>query len=233
MLRYPNFQTAQELGEQLLSLAHKTHDQLLLADAHFTLGFTLFFRGELVSARDHLQQGIALHALPQGRSRAVLYGLDPGVPCRSVMAYALWLLGYPDQALKSSEEARALAQELSHPYSSAIARYFATAAYLCRGEGRERAQERAEALIGLCSEQGFTLFLGWGTIVRGWALAERGEGEEGIVQIRQGMDACRTTGGEVMTAILVYLASRGLRERRTDPRGPAILAEALAVSEQN
>ena len=39
---------------------------------------------------------------------------DPGVvpiPC----GLTLWLLGYPDQALKRSHDALTLAQELSHP----------------------------------------------------------------------------------------------------------------------
>ena len=85
----PQFQTAQELGEQLLSLAQKTHDQPLLEEAHLVLGFTLFLQGEIASARDHLQQGIVPHASPQGRSRAILYGYDPRVPNWFVMACAL------------------------------------------------------------------------------------------------------------------------------------------------
>ena len=35
------------------------------------------------------------------------------------------VLGYPDQALKRSQEALTLAQELSHPYSLAFALNFA------------------------------------------------------------------------------------------------------------
>ena len=40
---------------------------------------------------------------------------------------------------------------------------------------------------------------GWrsGTILRGWALAEQGQGEEGIAQMRQGLAACRATGAEL------------------------------------
>jgi hypothetical protein len=67
---------------------------------------------------------------------------------------ALWHLGYPDQALKRSHEALTLAQELSHPFSLAFA--LVTDAWL-RQLRRERqaAQERAEAVMTLSTEQGF------------------------------------------------------------------------------
>jgi len=53
-------------------------------------------------------------------------------------------------------------------------------------------QEQAEALIRLCSEQGFAI-LAVGRIWRGWALAEQGQ-EEGIGQMQQGITAFRATG---------------------------------------
>jgi predicted ATPase len=224
----PQFQTAQEMGEQLLSLAHQTHDQLLLAEAHFTLGFIWFFRGEIASARDHLQQGIARHALTRGRSRAALYGLDPRVPCRSVIAYALWLLGYPDRALRSSRAALALAQDLSHPYSSAIALHFAAATAQCRGEG-SGTQEHAEALIRLCTEQGFTLFLAWGMILRGWALALRGDRAQGIAYIQRGLAASRATGGGLRQPYWLALLAEAYGKAGQGEDGLRVLAEALAV----
>ena len=46
---------------------------------------------------------------------------DPRVECLSYAAWTLWFLGYPDQALKRSQEALALAEELSHPFSLAFA----------------------------------------------------------------------------------------------------------------
>ena len=68
-----------------------------------------------------MEQGIALYDPQQHRSHAFLYGQDPGVTCLSYAAWALWFLGYPDQALKRSHEALTLAQELSHPFSLAFA----------------------------------------------------------------------------------------------------------------
>jgi len=109
------FGAASELGKQLLTLAHNAQDPALLLVAHRALGNTLTFLGELTLARPHLEQGIVLYDPLQHRSLALLYGQDPGVVCRSFAAWALWALGYPDQALRWSQEALTLAQELSSP----------------------------------------------------------------------------------------------------------------------
>jgi predicted ATPase len=54
--------------------------------------------------------------------------------------------------------------------------------------------EHAEATVALSTEQGFTQWAAQGTSLRGWALAMRGQGEEGMTQIRQGIAAMRATG---------------------------------------
>jgi predicted ATPase len=78
----------------------------------------------------------------------------------------------------------------------ATALYWAAWLYQCRREGHA-VQERAEALIVLSREQGLPYRLAWGTILQGWALAEQGQREEGITQIRQGLAAWRTIGVEM------------------------------------
>jgi hypothetical protein len=51
-------------------------------------------------------------------SLAFTYGsFDTGVAALSFTALVLWLLGYPDQALKKSQESLTLARALGHPFS--------------------------------------------------------------------------------------------------------------------
>ena len=171
-------QTGRELGEQLLTLAQRAQDPALLLEAHDALGQTLWALGEFAPARAQLEQGMALYDPRQHRSLAFLYGgEDPGVICFCYAARVLWYLGYPDQALGRINEALALAQELSHPHSLAVALWQAAALHQHRREG-QAAQERAEAAIKLSTEQGFPHILAYGTSLRGWALAEQGQ-EEG------------------------------------------------------
>ncbi|HSX78890.1 MAG TPA: AAA family ATPase, partial [Candidatus Saccharimonadia bacterium] len=148
-------QTARELGEQLLTLAQHVQAPAFLVEAHFALGNTLLWLGELASSRAHLAQGIALYDRLEQRATAfLLTGYDPGMALFSFLSHVLWYLGYPDQALQRSHEAVTLARELSHPYSLAFALSFAMRLHQFRRE-RQAAQKQAEALMALASEQGF------------------------------------------------------------------------------
>ena len=116
----PEFQTARELGEQLLRLGQHASDPTLLLQAHWVLGFTLFFMGAFAPARAHLEHVMALYDPQQHRSHTLLYGQDPGATSLYYAALALWYLGYPDQALQRGQQAVTLAQELSHPYQPGV-----------------------------------------------------------------------------------------------------------------
>ena len=217
-------QTARELAEQLTTLAQRTQDPSFLLRAHLALGRVLFYLGELSFSREHFEQGITLYELQQQRS----YSLGSSVvPCLSYTAWVLWFLGYPDQALKRSHEALALAQELSHPHSLALALTCASALHHLRREG-QAAQELAEAAIALSTDQGFAQWLAYGTMLRGWALANQRQGEEGIAQIRQGLAFLRTTGVENWRPYYLALLAEAYGKEGQAGEGLALLVEALA-----
>jgi len=194
---------------------------------HNELGMILFCLGEFVLAQDHLEQGIALYD-PRKNSPLVSGDVqDPKVTCLSYAALALWLLGFPDRALKRIHEALTLAQELSHPFSLAFALDYAAYLDHFRREGHA-AQERAEALMLLATEQGFPLWLADGTVLHGWTLAEQGKGE-GIAQIRQGLVAKRATGAELARLYELALLAKAQGKVGQAEEGLSTLAEALAV----
>jgi predicted ATPase len=230
-------QTARELGEQLLTLAKHVGDPALLLEAHYALGNTLNYLGDLTSAQAHFAQGMALYDPQQHRSHAFRYGQDPGVACQAYAAITLWWLGYPDQALQRSHEALTLARELAHPFSLVYALFFAALLHQLRRE-RHLTQERAEAAIALSAEQGFALFVAGGTIFRGWVLAERfpesvagqGQMEEGIAQMQQGLAAWRGTGAKVLRPYGLALLAEAYAKVGQREEGLTLLAEALAVT---
>jgi predicted ATPase len=221
-------QTARELGEQVLRLAQGMGDKLVFLIAHSLLGVPLLALGNLLASREHLERGIALYNPEHHRFIAALFGDDPGVSCRSVVALALWFLGYPEQALKRNLEALALAQELALPYSVAFALSFTAWVHVRRREAGE-AQARIGALLSLATEQGFQLWAAEGTILQGWVLAEQGQIEEGLAQMQQGLAAYRTIGAEMgRPSHLALLAEAYGKAGRTD-EGLSVLAEALAA----
>jgi predicted ATPase len=141
------------------------------------------------------------------------------------------LLGYPDQALARVHEALALAHELSHAYSLAFARYWvAYVSQFCRDV--QAVHEQAAACVTLSTEQGFPYWVTFGTIMRGWALAMQGQGEEGLAQVRQGIAAQRATGAALWVPYsYTLLAEVSVHLGRTE-EGLQALAEAHTMVEQ-
>jgi predicted ATPase len=222
------FQTARELGEQLLQLAQRVRTQLPLLLAHRVLGQTLAFLGEFSSAQEHLDRGMTLYDPEQHHSLASVYGQDQGVICRSWAALTLWCLGYPDQALQRSREALTLAQELAHPFSLAYAICFAGMFSQLRREV-QAAQERATAEITLCTEQGFALYSARGKILRGWTMTAQRQGAEGIAQMCQGLASYQATGASVFRPYYLAFLAEAHGKLGQAEKGLSMLADALAA----
>ncbi len=168
-----------ELSEQIMSVAVKTQDPVLLLVGHRALGVSLTHLGETTRAKPHLEQSVALYKPELHRSLVFQAGgIDVKVHSLTSLAHILWLHGYPDQALERSEEVLPLARGLSHPYSLAHGLAYGAVVHQYRGE-IEAAQEWTEALMALAKEQEFPSRLADGTSQRGWVLAEQGRVAEG------------------------------------------------------
>ncbi|WP_043420328.1 adenylate/guanylate cyclase domain-containing protein [Cupriavidus basilensis] len=219
---------AYELGEAMLSLAEDAQDPVLLGQARIALGGTSLYMGEFGKARAHLEQGLVHYAIGQHAIHAELYGQDPGVRGLSFLTWALWYLGCPDQSRERSQEALGLARTLSHPLSLALALVHAATLHQYLGEPRH-ARECAEAAIALASEQGFPYWLAWATVLRGWALAEQGSSEEGVVQMCEGLTAYQATGSVHGRPYFLALLAQGYESNGQAQAGLDVLDDALAI----
>jgi predicted ATPase/class 3 adenylate cyclase len=224
--------TARELGDTLLRLAHQAHDPALAVLAHYALGRTLLPLGVLPAARQHLEEGITRYTPDQRRALVFRLGQDPGVGCRIFAAQTLWVLGYPAQALARLHEALTLAHELAHPHSLAFARAHAAMVSQLRRDV-PAVHEHAAAVVALATAQGFPLWAAVGTSLRGWALALQGQGEAGMMQIRQGIAAQRATGAALNVPYLCTVLA-DVADRLGYPEdGLQALAEAHTLVEQH
>src|SRR5690349_7399981 len=110
--------------------------------------------GVLPPALQHEEEAIARYTPAQRRAPVFRMGYDPGVACRIGAATTLWLLGYPAQALVHIRHALTLAHELAHPYTLAIAWWWAALLAPFRRDV-PAVYEQAEACIALTTAQGF------------------------------------------------------------------------------
>ena len=205
------YRTAYGLAEQLLRRELGTPDPALLLYTNLALGFTSYYMGGFLLARKQLETAFSLYRPERDRLLAIRYGYDAGVICLPHVAWALWQLGYPDQALKRRDETVALCQGLSHPFSLANAGVLVSFLHQYRREA-SAAKESAESAILLSAEHGYADRLAYATSLRGWAMSEQGRNEEGIAQIREGLAALRALGrkcsGRIFCACWPRLARR-------------------------
>jgi adenylate cyclase len=223
---------AYELARQCSLLAQHLQDQALLQEAHLTLGSTLLHMGEHATARAALEAGIRRYDRRQSRVAARNRGTAPDVVCLSRLAWTLWMLGYAEQALARSHEALALAHETSHTYSLVFALHFSGLLHQCRREPHV-VQERAEEEMALSSTHGFVEWCAGAQMLRGWAVAAQGAPQEGILQLRQGLDAWLAKGNELgKTQVLARLAE-ACGQAGKIAAGLRVLTEALGAVEAN
>jgi hypothetical protein len=147
--------------------------------------------------------------------------------CRGQGAWALWYLGYPDQALQRSQAMLTLARDLVHPYTLALALNTASWTHFYRREG-QAVCTLAEEAITLSRTQGFPHWLAMGMWMRGQAFLEQGQEEEGITQIQEGLTAYQTTGALIGTrGCGLAEVARGYGRRGQITEGLRIITEAL------
>lgn len=198
------FQTTHELGQQIMDLTQRQPGPGLWLLAELCQGMTPFFMGEFPDAQTHFSQSLAFHDPKQQRAYAMHFGQDGVTTCMTQSALVLWHLGYPDQALKKSREAVALAQQIAHPFSLALTFSYAGWLYqLCREI--ESTQTQAEITMTFSAKHGFVFWLAMGMVQDGWRLTEQGDIDRGIAQIRQGLTTWQATGAELLLPYFLAL----------------------------
>jgi predicted ATPase len=144
----------------------------------------------------------------------------------------LWLLGYPDHALRRSQDSLALARELSHPSTMANALFFTVWVHLHRGEG-QAVQARTQEGLALATDQGFRRWLAQGTFLQGWLLAEQDQKEAGIVQMLKVLAVERTSAASARWDVYyTALLGEAYRKAGQTVEGLNVVTEALARHHQ-
>lgn len=219
---------ARELGERLLGLARAVGDSVLLVQAHRAIGESFQNLGEHARALEHLTQGSALYESQQHRS---LTFTEPGVFCLAFSAWVLWPMGYPEQAVRKSEAAMRLARELSFPHTLAAVHFFSSMVHKHRGEC-DLVRERAEDAMALGREHGMPHWTMLGAIMRGWSLAMQGKFDEGIGEIRQGLEIQRAVGAGIARPCFLIALAEAHAAAGQIAAGLDVLDETLALIER-
>jgi predicted ATPase len=162
-----------ELANQYLLLAEEQNNVEVTLAANFNMASTLSSTGSLERARVHFDRAVALFPAVQPSTLVAFIGWDYRFVGLADRAVCLWLLGYPDAALKDCEQALLGARESGN--FASFAHTVPAAAFVQLGCGRyDVTIALADELEGLSRERDLTLFASSGKLIRGSVAARTG-----------------------------------------------------------
>lgn len=228
-----NLGMAKEQTGAILDLAEKIHDPSLSLEAHHLGWSSLAFTGDLVAAKKHVDVGMEMYDRERDHHLTYAYsGHDPGVCCRSFGSLVQWQLGYPEKAIAQCLDGEKLARELSHPFTLTVALWALGSMYLLRRE-ISKIGAIGEFLIDHCSEMGFLPFISVGHILRGGYLADQGNFQDGISELREGISSMRSTRTKYTLPLLqAWLGELYLKADQIDD-GLNAIEEGLVMAKEN
>lgn len=191
-LTHRQFDLAYNFGWELLNIAQsapQTVDAFLYVEGCYTLGVISFWQGRFQQSRQHLERGIGAYDRRHHARHVAHYGQDPGVVCLSRLAWTLWYLGYPEQALQCSRQALDLATLLKHPFSIGYALMWRQ--WLVYDMCDQTSAAEAAALIQAAQKQ-FELSAAnraLDLVITGKTFITGGQAEQGMRLIRAGIEA--------------------------------------------
>ena len=225
-----NLRAADELARQCMQLAENAADPAFILEAHHVFWSTRFYMGDYATAEFHANKGIALYDPVEHHPLTYKYsGHDPGVCCRVFSSLALWVRGYPEQAVNRCNEALTLANQEQHPLTVALAYLFLSQLHMLRREADE-GQRWAEKVIEISEKYVVPLMLAQGRFHLGWALAEHGRLVQGIELIRDGIAATRATGALMGFPFILSVLACAYLDIGELCQAAATLDEALSVA---
>jgi class 3 adenylate cyclase/predicted ATPase len=222
----------QVAAAEFLAEAERCGDTGALCLAHRAMGITYVTMGEFAAARRHLEQARALHDPDRPSQEAFHYGQDIGATVLCYLSWALWHLGYVEQASEVAADAVRRAEAIPHPFTLVYT--------LCHARGMmdvlrrrsEDTQSYAGVVMSLCAEHEFPFWAAGGQILSGWAATRQGDVEAGVEAINRGLEAWRGTGARLWLPMFLALEAEAHAKAGRGDVALQAIEHALAVSDE-
>jgi len=223
------------MAQQMLDLATQWGDEAFTGVSHWRFGHTYNIMGKFQDAEKHFSWLLGW-LTPEWRAEliaAIGTGLLPQVLSSS--ALNLWLLGFPEQALKRSNQAVAGELERRDLYGQAFASGIGcTVLYLLRSDPAAL-QERNALCSRLCQQQGFAMWRPYADVFLGRLAVIQGQDSAGVARMQSAIAGWQAMGMAIgMDSLVMVLADGCLAAARRrpaigDPVRSSLLATGLAA----
>jgi predicted ATPase len=221
------YDAARKLTEHLLALANEEGNAAHRTAAEITLGVIDLFQGRFAEASERLERCAGPLDRDSRRAYALREGIDLSVVALAYWGRALWFLGYPDRALRCSQDAVALAQDRITSLSVAQAIGMLAVVHQTRRD-LQAAREWVAKTIAYTAEQSNPYWAALAGILDGWLLAQQGEAKPAIEQIETSLAEYETTGSSLGKSWFFLLLAEACELGGQTERALRVLDEATA-----
>jgi predicted ATPase/DNA-binding winged helix-turn-helix (wHTH) protein len=224
-------QTELALAQRFYSLAADRMDPANLRVGDRMMGTSLHYLGDQVNARHHIERMLVLSTPSIDRVRLYRFQFDQPSAARCILAHALWLQGFPEQAVRTAQSSVDGARASDHALSlcNALAQAACPVAHFV---GDLAAAERFVAMLIEHSERhALAVWHTWGCCWNGVLLIRRGAAVTGLPLLQAAVDELRTTGYVLRYTGFLGVLAEALGGSGQVAQGLITIGEALARSE--
>ena len=182
-------------------------------ETHRLIGLHSHYRGLFGKALRHFKNVQEVFDPQQRQSLALTYGQDHLMSSLTLGCCTVAVLGYPDQDHNWRNRAIGEAETSAHKFSQAYAGALSLLTLYVLDEV-EMIGSSAPRVVEFSGEQGFPFYLTIAQICQGWALARGGNPEDGIAQMRAGIEGLRATGSNVVLPGFFVMLASGFGQNR-------------------
>jgi tetratricopeptide (TPR) repeat protein len=224
------FASACEMLDEMRTVAEKTEDMGYVSAGSVMAVWPTVALGRLAQACAYAEQSVTEY--DRGGQAIAAWILRPDVLGLHLGGLALWPFGYPDKALARAEDALARARSLD-PFNRACSLHVVAEVCAYRGE-LARAFKANRDELEICTRYGIGTSILGGTghalMAQGWLLTLRGEFEEGLAQLRCGIEVINGTGQKYCVPGYLGRLANGYLAAGDESAASEALAQELALA---
>ena len=219
------------LTQRFSSLAANGTDPANLRVGDRMMGTSLHYLGDQVNARDHIERMLARSTPSIDRVRLYRFQFDQPSAARCVLAHILWLLGFPEQAVRTAQSSVDGARASGHALSlcNALAQAACPVAHFVGDLAT--AEHLVTMLIEHSEQHALAVWQIWGRCWKGVLLIRRGEFATGLPLLQAALDELRTTGYVLRYTGFLGVLAEALGAVGQVAEALITIGEALARSE--